>query len=778
MRTARRALRWGAIAGGLLLAAGIAAPFIHANRFKAQIEPAVERAIGRDIEFEAIRFTLLTGPGFALDKVVIHEDPAISAEPVAYVTTLRAGIRLWPLWTGRLEFSSIDLDEPSINLAKSDRAEGAWNFESLLQRTDLSRFPEVRIRSGRINFKFGESKSTLYLMNADASLSPPSKPGGAWSIRFEGAPARTDRRSRGFGGLLAYGRWQQGGHIDLNLRLDRNALADLSSALGGHDAGVHGELSARVRLSGPLNDIRITGETTLEDIHRWDMLPTDTAGWPFRLTGHIDATAQRFDLEAVPAADGVPVIIRARASHYLSAPQWGVSVTWKKFPVEPLLDVARHMGVALPGNLRVAGWVEGAVGYSASGGMQGEVGFFESRVETPGSSPLQFEQARLLFDGGSVLLLPATVVTAEAQRASVEGRWEWGSRAWEFRIATKSMDVGALRAQSSLVSVPWIEQLQSGNWSGELRYDFDPGRDAATGWSGRLAIRDALVPVPGVAEPVLLKSAHVSIQGYRVELENMRVRVGDLAGDGEYRYEPKAPRPHRFRLAVAEADAGELERLLAPSLRRRGGLLARALRFGRAPVPDWMTERRAEGSLSFGALSMGDLEFLRVRTRVVWEGTGIELSGLQAQMGPARVEGGGGTIGLRGSIPVYQLHARWAGAEWQAGSMAGQSILRTSGSGPELLANLRSSGIFHGHGLIMAAGEPARVNGAYEARWSPAGPRIRLAALRVSTPAQTYSGRGRTTVDGRLVVELTSGERELRMTGTLAKLNMETPSVP
>jgi len=197
------------------------------------------------------------------------------------------------------------------------------------------------------------------------------------------------------------------------------------------------------------------------------------------------------------------------------------------------------------------------------------------------------------------------------------------------------------------------------------------------------------------------------------------------------------------------------------------------------PVPEWMASRRAEGSLSFGSLTVAGIEFARVRTSIVWDGTAIELSGLQGQMGVARVDGGGGTIGFRGGGPVYQLFGKWTGVDWQAGSMAGESIIRTSGSGLELLANLRSSGIFHGNGLIVApAGDPARVTGAYEVRWSDSGPRIRLAALRVSTPTEAYTGRGRTTVDGRLLVELTSGERELRMTGTLAKLNMETPSVP
>jgi uncharacterized protein involved in outer membrane biogenesis len=114
-------MRWTGAALGVVLLAGIVAPFVHADRFKGQIHAALERAIHRKVEFEDVRFNLLTGPGFSIDKVVIHEDPAIGIEPVAYVSTLRAGIRFWSLWTGRLEFNAVVLEEASINVAKTDR---------------------------------------------------------------------------------------------------------------------------------------------------------------------------------------------------------------------------------------------------------------------------------------------------------------------------------------------------------------------------------------------------------------------------------------------------------------------------------------------------------------------------------------------------------------------------------------------------------------------------------------------------------------------------------
>jgi hypothetical protein len=484
--------------------------------------------------------------------------------------------------------------------------------------------------------------------------------------------------------------------------------------------------------------------------------------------------AQQFELEAAPGIAGIPVTARLRASDYLSSPHWGVSLTWNRFPVEPLLELARHMGVTVPGEMRVGGWVEGVVSYSGSGGMQGELGFVETKVEMPGSSPLRFEQAHVVFEGSNVSLRPSIVRTEEDQQATLSGRWTRETGAWDFRIATASMDVGALRAQASLAAVPWIEQLQSGNWSGDLRYRFAPDVETDSGWTGRVSVREGVLSAPGIADPVRLEQAHAVIEGPRVSLDRMRIHAGKLAASGDYRYEPGTVRPHRLRLAMAAADAEELERLLRPALLRRRGLLARALRFGRAPVPQWLADMKADVTVSLGSLAVGDTALENVHARLLWNATEIEISDWRARAGDTQLASGGGTISLQAGSPVYRLFSKWGGFPWQAGAMAGESIIQTSGTGVELLANLRSSGVFHGHGLeLPAAGESSSVRGAYEMRWTPAGPHVRLAGLRVSMPGGTYTGRGGTAGDGRLVVELASGLRELRMSGTLARLNVD-----
>ncbi|MBZ5584768.1 MAG: hypothetical protein LAQ30_21670 [Acidobacteriia bacterium] len=128
-------LRLVKLAGGalaLLLVAGLVAPYLSADRYGARLRGSLERALGgnRRVELGAVHFSLFKGPGFAVDNVVIHEDPAIGSEPIAYVSSLDVAPSLWSLLGGRFVISSIRLEDAHINLAKSGPASewGQWNF--------------------------------------------------------------------------------------------------------------------------------------------------------------------------------------------------------------------------------------------------------------------------------------------------------------------------------------------------------------------------------------------------------------------------------------------------------------------------------------------------------------------------------------------------------------------------------------------------------------------------------------------------------------------------
>ena len=775
--TRGKALKAAGIAVAALLVAGVAAPYLQVNWFGNRIKWSLERALGRRVDIGAVSFSLFKGPGFSVEGVVIHEDPSIGIEPMARAT-IEFAPSLWALLGGRLVVSSIRLDDAIVNLTKTGSASepGRWNFEPVVSRSLISVYPRIHVRNGRINFKFGDTKSVFYLTNTDVDIAPPTSRDGGWSLSCTGQPARTDRPAQGLGSFTANGHWYTApDRLDMDVRLEQTGLGELIALLRGYSAGIHGTVSSRVHLAGPLEEIGISGQLTVSDIHRWDLLPSKGQGWPLDVRGRLNLRAEELDLESYSAKNlQLPLVARFRLSHYLSLPRWGVSVNWNQFPVEPLMELARHMGAELPPNLKLTGTMDGALGYSGQGSFQGEMAFHDTAVTMAGSPPVRFEQAHLVAGDGHVRLTPATVRTAGNDEARIEADYAWEPGTLDLSIATDAMKVESLRAQVALAAVPFLDRAQSGQWKGELRYRRAPGADP--GWTGRLQLEDAEAPVAGLAHPLRIQTARAQIDGKRIVLDRIQAQVGDIEISGDYRYEPRATRPHRLRLRAGEVDAAELEDEMLPTLRRSGNLIARAL--GRVPVPEWLRDRAVDATLQIGGLTVAGTRLERVRARLLWDATRLQFEDVQATLDRASVSGAL-SVNLRGQQPAYALAAKIRGIAWQAGKMDVEGTLTTSGVGARILANLASEGKFSGAGVELGLPQAWRaISGGYSLAWAGPIPRLRLTDLQLRGDDEAYAGRGATQEDGKLVVVLSNGSRELRMSGTLAKLKLEEPTRP
>lgn len=783
----RFAAKWLGIAAGLLVVAGVAAPYLNGNRFAPRIRSALESALDRRVELGPVHFSIFTGPGFSVENVVIHESAGMGVEPLAYVGSLDAVPRLSSLFRGRLEFASIRLDDATINLAKSGAASepGSWNFEPLLNASVIRAIPELHVRSGRINFKFGDTKSVFYLTNTDLDIAPPHHGSMDWSVEFSGQPARTDKPARGFGDFSARGRWAlaRGGILDLDLLLEKSEVGEIIALLHGYNAGIHGTVSARMHLSGPLNNVRIAGSMEVQDVHRWDLMPPHGQGWPFNVAGRLDIPAQTIELQSSSAGgETLPLRVQFRCSDYLSQPRWGAALNWNGFPIGPLLDLARHMGATLPPKLRMDGKLDGVLGYSGQGSLQGALDFHDASVAIPDSPALRARQARLIFDRRHARLAPAQVSTARDEEAVVQADYNWDAQDLNLTISTDVMRLDSLRAQAALAAIPWLEQVPSGTWKGQLAYRFcNPGASACAatknGWTGAIELRDATFPLPGLAQPVEMQSASVRIDGPRVRLDRIRARAGDVAFQAEYQYEPQVARPHRMRISIPAVDAEAVEKELMPTLRRSRGLLARALNLGRTPVPEWLRRYHLDATVQIGSLRLDALEIRGIQGHLLWDGTKAEFETVRARVDGGRLTGTL-SVNLRGSRPSFHLEAQCRGVAWKSGRIDSETVVESSGTGTELLSNLHSSGTFVARGLEMdALPDLVTASGAYDLIWAAPAPQLRFSDLQVVAGGETYTGEGSTQPGGRLVIQLASGSREMRMSGSLAELRLDEPEV-
>jgi hypothetical protein len=214
-----------------------------------------------------------------------------------------------------------------------------------------------------------------------------------------------------------------------------------------------------------------------------------------------------------------------------------------------------------------------------------------------------------------------------------------------------------------------------------------------------------------------------------------------------------------------------VEAELLPTLRRNTNLIARAL--GRPMVTDWLRQRSLDGTVQIDDLVLAGAHLENFRARVLWDEARVQADGIQTKLNGAAVTGKL-DVNLRGSRPNYKLTAKVKGMAWQGGKVDLDAALDTFGTGTQLLTNLNADGTFSGTNLDFTGLAPLRTAaGTYNLSWWQAGPRLRLSALSLRTNEDTYIGRGATQEDGRLLVLLTSGGKEMRMTGTLAKLKIE-----
>ena len=775
MKSRRIPWRWLLAAVLAFLVAGIAAPFLSADRFGQRIKQALEASLGRPVTIGKVRFNLFQGPGFTISDVEIGEDPTFGIEPFAAwpgsVESLDARLKLKSLWTGRLEWSSLRLNSPVVNLVKVG---ARWNFEPLLTPKVVASLPKIEVRDGRINFKFGDTGSIFYIANVELDAVAPSGPAADWYVQFRGEPARTDGPSHGYSrqSLTGSGHWRPD-RVNFDLQVEKSALSEVSALIFGRDVGIHGTVASRIQLTGPSNDIRIAGRLQVQDLHRWDQMPMKGDGWPLDFRGRLDVTTQRLEMES--QSELLPIALRYRVADYLSQPHWALGLSWNRFPAEPLVLIARHLGAPLPEGLKLSGALDGAVSWSGPGKLQGQIALHDGAVGFPDSPPVEFEEVKLLFDGDRIHLESA-LARAENSEARLEADYRWPTQELDLNITSQSMTIAAIRSQAARLPAPLLEALSAGVWKGALRYHHQQSRDSSLdregaaalpvseGWSGEIQLNQAEIPIPGLAEPLHVKSATARLDGARLWVDKMVARVGEVDLQGEYRYEPGAARPHRFRLNIPSIDAAELERLLLPTLRRDQGFLERTLGIGKTEVPGWLAARFMDGTLQIGRLKLGETELRRLRARVRWSGARVDLLGLEASVENAAAYGRA-SADLAGRVPVYRMDFHLDSFDFEGGKIDADGVVATNGTGSQVLSRIRSQGSFNGRGLDIGQ----TVSGCYLLE----GPRLRLNELQLQVGPDLFIGRGAMQDDGRLLLQLSSGARQLRVTGTLAQLVVE-----
>src|ERR1700761_8373289 len=758
------------------LVAGVVAPFVNVSGFSGAIQRTLEASLGRQVHFSAVHFTLLTGLGFSLEDITIQEDPRYGIEPFAHAAALNAHLRLDKLLRGQIRFSSLRLVEPSLNLVKQN--DGTWNVVKLLERVSapkrapLNLFPAFEIADGRVNFKLGTRKTTLYITDAGLSVYPERS--GKLYLQFSGSPARTDRAGNGFGHVHGTANWyltpatREANQLEADITIDSSNLSEFTTLLEGYDIGVHGTVSSHARIEGPATALRIRGSLRLADVHRWDLLPASGEDWRIRYEGSVDLTAHTLQLETMPerAAEVAPVVLQVRINDFSRRPEWSVLAQLKDAPAKDVLPLGKRMGLPLPPELGLEGSVNGVGTYSNRGGLQGGISIEDAVATLPKLPPLRAALVTASLSPDRIHLDPALVETSSEGTLRAGGDYYFSGQRLVATLNTGGFSLNALKstAEAWFGTPAALAVIHNGTITGRLTYTYEP--QGVSSWSGQFEFTDGAVGAPALALPLDHSQGRVTFDDSTLSLDQFSATWGDHPVYATYRYNAAAKHPEHLHVEIPAADLAELEAALDPTLRAQS-LLAR-LRLIRRSIPPWLAARNLDGDLTINQFAVNGADLGPLSARFTWRGANLTFASLQLNL-PEGLIRARGSLNLASYSPVCRFNATASGFAWRGGVLSAQGEFNTSGTGTESLRNLQAEGTFSGEN-VQLSGEDSfdNISGNFDFTFSDGWPNLRLSKVQAEDGEDSWDGEGASQSDGKLIVDLEHDGHQRRVISSLA----------
>jgi len=157
----------GTVLGVLILILLLIPLFVSANTFRPKLESTASQALGRKVQIGNLGFSLFSG-SLTADNLSIADDPHFSESPFLTASSLKIGVKVWPLVTSKqLEVTGITIDKPVVHLISN--ASHQWNYSTLA--TTGNSTPRQPASPGTANLTVGSldvSHGEVTVMSAGA----------------------------------------------------------------------------------------------------------------------------------------------------------------------------------------------------------------------------------------------------------------------------------------------------------------------------------------------------------------------------------------------------------------------------------------------------------------------------------------------------------------------------------------------------------------------------------------------------------------------------------
>jgi AsmA family/AsmA-like C-terminal region len=646
-----RRTRWILIAVGVILAAIIVPPFLNVNRYRNQVAAAIGRALGRDVSVAGIELKMMPRPGMVLSGFVVADGPSYGTEPMLRADTVTAYLRLSSLWRGKLEIGTLALENPSLNLVR--RSDGRWNLEDLVERASQAqsaptastrpeskpRFPYVEATAGRINFKFGQTKKAFAFTDADFALWMDTA--DQWGVRLEARPTRGDVPVSETGILRLEGEFQRAAQLrdtplKLKLNYTKGQLGQVTALVYGRDRGWRGSLTSSATFSGTPAAMAATMDAQLDDFRRYDI----ALGEALRLSAHCTGTYSSPDdsLRGIQCQAPVrPGLLMVRGEYVgWNGQAFDLGVTAEQIPLERIVALARHTKKDLPEDLTATGTADaiftvrrdpGASPVWAGGGHTSrfalqsrvlqqdlELGPIEFAVPAATTKhgptrPRRGPSPRVPSSGDSplrVVVKPFAMPLGAVSPASAEGFFDLAQYNISLRGDAELTRLTAI-ARATGIEAPSI------GLAGKAQIDFSMD-GAWTGFappapSGKLQVRDALIEMQGVLQPMQVSAASIALAQQSVNINSFSGSFKNgptISGSASFPLHCSGAGTClvSFDLHTPGTSLAEINQLVNPTLESRPWyhLLTSGQRDNSA-----LLKLRGRGRVSIGRFAIGDV---------------------------------------------------------------------------------------------------------------------------------------------------------------------------
>ena len=263
---------------------------IQHTRLRGSLTARIEAAFGRPVEVGGYKFSLWGGPVLEAWDVSVGEDPRFGNEYFLRAESIGLRLRLRSLLRGRLEFGTLSLTRPSLNLVRDP--DGKWNLTAWLPgpagapasrgfvgpvapAVVAPRFRRIDVDGGRINFKLADDKLPLAFIGVSGTVET-DRP-GRWRMDLQATPWRAAVVMQQAGTIHVSG--EVGGTSSrlrpaaLDVSWSDASVSDVLRLLTADDHGVRGGLAISMNARTRDNDDTwsIQGRANLEQLHRWDL---------------------------------------------------------------------------------------------------------------------------------------------------------------------------------------------------------------------------------------------------------------------------------------------------------------------------------------------------------------------------------------------------------------------------------------------------------------------------------------------------------------------------